>query len=366
MKKNWKQLWIYAMIGMAVAGTTGSLLYQNRLEFWRSQAGNAFHTALTKELQKRDTTDVYYCASGGSRLPDTSIDIQKEPIKVPVTSEYGKKVFVIPYEKHAHNIERPFDWRAIHSIMLETSPLNADSLNSQWKELLEEEGYSGKTAVRISVTDWWEHDSYTYSGDSLRVSRSDSLTTYYLGYRCEVGATGYLDTPWWMILSWKNKLLLVALLAACMLLFFVQGHAARAYRLLFVRKKPVVAEKEEEEVQVVACQESHSHIYQLDKKVYFDIHLRVLKKGDRTVSLMPLTAKLLQGFLDAKDFRLSNDEILQLLWPTGIGTSNNLHTNIRRLRACLSQISTCTFENENFAYRLNIPAKNPHSIEKEV
>lgn len=75
---------------------------------------------------------------------------------------------------------------------------------------------------------------------------------------------------------------------------------------------------------------------------------------------MPLSAKLLQGFLDAKEHRLPNDEILRLLWPDGTGTLDKLHQNIKRLRHCLSQISICTIEHENFAYRFKIP----HSIEE--
>ena len=73
------------------------------------------------------------------------------------------------------------------------------------------------------------------------------------------------------------------------------------------------------------------------------------------VKLMPQLAKLLQGFLDAEDYRLSNDEIIRLLWPKNDGTADKLHQNIKRLRGCLSQISTTTIESENSTYRLKIP-----------
>lgn len=65
-----------------------------------------------------------------------------------------------------------------------------------------------------------------------------------------------------------------------------------------------------------------------------------------------MSAKLLRGFLDAKDCRLSNDEIMELLWPDGTGTSEKVHTNIKRLREYLSQNTDWTIENERLAYQL--------------
>lgn len=69
-------------------------------------------------------------------------------------------------------------------------------------------------------------------------------------------------------------------------------------------------------------------------------------------------------FLDAKDFKLSNDEILNLLWPDGNGTLNNLHTNIKRLRGYLSRISNYKIENKNFSYQLKIPISSKKSQSK--
>lgn len=50
--------------------------------------------ALGEELQKRNEVDVYFSSSGNIRLPDNSIDIKKEPIKVRIESEYGVKDFL--------------------------------------------------------------------------------------------------------------------------------------------------------------------------------------------------------------------------------------------------------------------------------
>lgn len=382
-KKNWKLLLIYAVIGIAVAGTTGWFLYQDRVKTLRAQARDTFGKALTEGLRKWNGIYVYYMSSGKFQLPDDSIDIKKDPIKIHMGSEFGKKDFLVPYEKHHYNIEQSSDKRGMHSYLLKVSPLNADSLGMIWKSRLDSIAFPGTTAIRISVSDWWEHESYTYSSDSLYVSQSDSLFSCYLGYRCEVGVTGYLYTSWRMLFTWEDLLLLAVLIVGCMLLSFIQEYVVKILHRLFVKEKlvveektvviekevPVIIEKKvpviiEKEVPVIAGHDHHSHIYQLEEGTYFDTDLRMLKRGDVLVKLMPQLAKLLQGFLDAEDYRLSNDEIIQLLWPKNDGTADKLHQNIKRLRGCLSQISSTTIESENFTYRLKIPISSGKSLLK--
>ena len=102
-----QMLLIYVAIGIIAAVITGWFVYQNRMEYWETQARSAFRVALGKELQKRNEVDVYFSSSGNIRLPDDSIDIKKEPIKVEMESEYGKKDFFVPYEKYFHNVDTP-------------------------------------------------------------------------------------------------------------------------------------------------------------------------------------------------------------------------------------------------------------------
>ncbi|MDE6348753.1 MAG: helix-turn-helix domain-containing protein [Bacteroides sp.] len=363
-KKDGEILLLCVCIGIMAAGVIGRSLYQNRLEFRREQARNAFGLALQEELAKWKPVKVYHRGGFGVRkLSDSSIgaNIGKEPKKVLMKDgEDKEKIFEIPYEKYSQNIGWNSDkLRGMHTYLLHEVPLNADSLNLFWQNQLAEWGLSGRTVVRITTTDWEEHDSYTYSADTLYLSASDSLSTYYIGYRCEVGVTGYFYNSWWETLSWKDKVLLLAMIVGCTLLFFLKNFMGGVFHRLFVKEKLIVVEKE---VPVIVGHESGSHIYQLEEGVYFDADSRLLKKGNIIMELNPQPALLLQGLLDAENHRLSNDELLHLLWPDGEGTLVRLHQAVKRLRNSLSQISVCTIVNENFVYRLKIP----HSVDESL
>ena len=359
MKEKTKLLMIYAAIGIIAAGITAYFLYQNRIEFWKAQACSTFRVALAKELHERSGIEVYFYANGKMSLPTDSIDLKKEPIKVWLKSELGERDFLIPYEKHIHNVERSSDMRGMHSYLLHIQPLVADSLNRIWTSLLTEMKFPGKTIVHISIADWLEHDTYTYSDDSLYVAKSDSLISYYLGTRCEVGVTGYMYYPWWIVFTIKDTVLLCILILCCFLLFFIQEYIVRIYRSFFVKEISVIIEKE---VPVFVAEKCQAHIYQLEEGLCFDADSRKLywANTNRSVKLTSLPAKLLQGLLEAKKYRLTVNEIMELLWSDGSGTSERVHTTIRRLRNRLSEISDWLIENENLGYQL----KSPHFIEE--
>lgn len=335
------ELLLYIVIGAIAACITGYFLYENKKEYWEVQARDTFYEALTEEMQKLNDVEVYFLSKGNVHLSVIDADDRhKEPIIATMETEYGKKNFVVPYEKHTRNIIRSSDERSLCSYLLDKCPLKADSLGLIWNRLLTEVKFPGKTIVRVSVADWWEHETCTYSNDSSYLSKSDSLVSCYLGYRCEVGVTGYAYSPWWKVLTLKDKILLSALVVACLLLFFIQEFVIRLYHRFFIQEIPVIA-----------IDKIQSHIYQLEENCFFDADSMILKNACAEVKLTPLPAKLLQGFLDAKDYKLSINEIMMSLWPDGTGTSERVHTTIKRLRKYLSEFDWI-IENGNFAYQL--------------
>lgn len=356
-KENLKLLLVYVAIGVIAAGVVEWALYENRLEYWKAQASSAFRVALMEEMKKRGEMKVYFYSDGNVCLPDDSVDIKKESIRVPMEGEEGHKEFVIPYEKHIHNIEKSSDVRMLHSYILETHPLKVDSLSLTWENLLDKMGFSGKTIVRISVVDWSEHETYAYSADSLYIAKSDSLISYYLGCRCEIGTVGYLYYSWWMAFTVKDVILMCALILSCILLFFTQEYITQLYTRFFVKEVAVIVEKE---VPVIVVEKNRLHTYRLEDDFYFEADSGKLRRLDACVKLSPILSKLLQGFLDAEDYRLSVNEIMELLWSDGSGTSERVHTTIKRLRENLSHISDWRIEKGNSGYYL----KNPHFIEE--
>lgn len=356
-KENLKLLLLYVAIGLIAAGTTAWFLYQNRIEYWKAEASRALRVALMKEIQKRSEIKMYFYSDGNVSLPNDSVDIIKNPIRVTMESEEGKKDFVIPYEKHIHNIERSSDVRLLHSYILGTHPLKADSLDLTWRSLMDEMGFSGKTAVRISKVDWFEHETKVYSDNPLYIAKSDSLTSYHLGYRCEIGVVGYLHYSWWMFFNLKDIILLFSLVFCCILLFFIQEYIIKFCTRFFVKEVTVIVEKE---VPIIIAEKNQLLTYRLEDDLHFETDSGKLRKKDTYVKLSPILSKLFNGFLEAKNYKLSVNEIMDLLWPDGSGTSERVHTTIKRLRDSLSSISDWRIEKGNSGYYL----KSPHSIEE--
>ncbi|MCD8184476.1 MAG: helix-turn-helix domain-containing protein [Bacteroides sp.] len=78
--------------------------------------------------------------------------------------------------------------------------------------------------------------------------------------------------------------------------------------------------------------------------------------------MTPQATTLLQGLLEAKDYKLSIEEIMQLLWSNNIVPLERIHSAVKRLRDYLSMVSDWTIENADFSYQL----KKPHSIEENL
>lgn len=345
MKENRKLLLMYAMIGVLGACVTGYFLYQNKVKYWKQQAYDTFRIALKQELKKRNSINVYFATSGSINLPE---DVTESKV-VTMKSRYGKREYVIPYLKHHHNIETNIQQRGLHSVILEKHPLNADELNNVWDSLLVEMRFRGRTETRISVTDLSERETCTYS--DKRYAKADSLISCYIGYRSEIGVTGYIHCSLWEVFSAKDLILLCVLFVGCVSLFFIDKYVVLLYRRFFVKMMPIIAPQEVE-----------AHIYQLEDNMFFDSSSRRLWNANAEEIVTPQPAILLQGFLEAEGWKLTNEEIMQLLWQGKAVPIDRLHSAVNRLRLHLKRVSNSwTIENANFAYQLK---KSPFSSEK--
>lgn len=346
MSDNLKALLIYVVIGAIGACITGYFLYQNKMGYWKRYACGSFQVALKQELEKRGVDKVYFAASGSFSLPaDTG-----EYKVITLESKYGKREYVVPHFKFEHNIENNFQQRGLYSVILSKQPLDADALDAKWNRLLVDAGFGGKTGTRITVTDLLEQETCTYS--DYRYEKTDSLLSYYIGCRCEVEVTGYIHCSLWDVFSWKDKMLLSAIVFACLLLFYLDKYIRRSGRHLLARRMSVKTVKDVD-----------TRIYQLDDDLFFNPYTKELGNAETKTTLTAQMVILLQGFLDAKDYRLTIEEIMQLLWPEDTAVlASRVHSVIKRLREYIAKVSNdWIIENGNLGYQLK---KKPHSIEK--
>lgn len=340
MSDNLKTLLIYVVIGTIGACVTGYFLYQDKMGYWKRYACGSFQVALKQELEKRGVDKVYFAASGSFSLPaDTG-----EYKVITLESKYGKREYVVPHFKFDHNIENNFQQRGLHSVILSKQPLDADTLDAAWNRLLVDAGFSGKTGTRITVTDLLERETCTNSG--YPYVKTDSLLSYYIGCRCEVEVTGYIHCSLWDAYSWKGKMLLSAIVLSCLLLFILNKYVSR----FLVRRMPVEVVKGID-----------TRIYRLDEDLFFNPYTKELGNAETTTILTAQMVILLQGFLDAKDYRLTIEEIIQLLWPADTTVlAGRVHSVIKRLRESIAKVSDdWIIENGNLGYQLK---KKPHSI----
>lgn len=346
MRENIKLLLVYITIGVTVAGITTYFLYQDRKEQWNEYARKAFTEALKAEIEKRNEMKVYFVTQGETSLSSPEKEFPKE---VRLKSKHGEIIYPIPLNKRFHNITNDINQRILQGYVLEKSPLKADSLQLVWENHLKKVEYPGKGIIRLSIIDLQKQEKQTFSCDSALIMKSDSLISFYIGFRYENGVTGLVSYSWWKTLGLKDKLLLGSIVVFCILLYFIVEKSSWLYRRFFVKEMPVIA-----------VEKSKAHIYQLDD-VLFDVEQNLLKSGDVIVKMNSQAVILLHGFLKAENYKLSVNEIFKLLWPDGSGTSERMHTAIGRLRKYLAEVSNWTIDKGYLYYQL----KMPHSIEEK-
>ena len=205
-----------------------------------------------------------------------------------------------------------------------------------------------KTHTRITVWDFQEQPSSAFSKNVQKFSQTDSLLSYYMGFRCEVEATGYASCEWWLLSDWR-LLAIGGVCAGIELLFFIFG------KMYCYRKNRQPEEVEQEGLPVIVVTVEQSPVYQLGEHTFFDAERMELIKEEQVVKLTPQTAVLLEKFLQAEGHTLSTSLISETLWPNGSGSQERIHTLIRRLRKSLGELTALQIKFKNDSYHLIIP-----------
>ena len=333
--------------------------YLTKERNWNEQMRTSLVGVLEDSMEKRGKEDVYIVSHSYSRR-----DFKDDSPKI-VTMDVGEgpKEYIVPAYKHYNNIAENPTERLFDSVILEEQPLAADSLNMLWDRLLVKNGISGTGNIRVSVTDLSENISMTYAKDTRYLPLSDSLFSYYIGYRCEVEVTAFASpfnysrsmTLW----DWMEIFFL--LLSVVFFFWIWTVYNRRSVDACEHDNFGSVAAEEEE--LVVVLKETVSCIYQLGDDVLFDPADRLLKKGNQIKSLLPQVSALLLGLLEADGYCMSISDICLLLWPDGSGRSERVHTVVGRLRSSLAEMSSqISVISGNSKYQLKIA----HSIEEKT
>ena len=354
-RKNviWKVL--LAVFTLIALGLSADIFhkFQIRKQSWNEQMRTTFISALENNLEARGRENLYIASesSGRRQYKEDSL------IMVVVNAGEGDKEYAIPSYKHYNNIAESPAERLFDGVIIEDHPLKVDSLWVLWDSLLTRNSISDQVNIRISAMDLSENVSVVYARDNQLLLPTDSLFSYYIGYRCEVEVTGFATFSYWNTLFlWDWMELFSLLLIGGLFLWRLY-----IYKIQFADNSElpelIVIEKE---IPVIALKEENSHIYQLGNDLFFDATERLLRRGEQKKKLLPQVSTLLVGLLKADDYRMSISEICLLLWPDGSGTAERVHTVVGRLRAALSEISSgISVDSGNFQYQL----KMPHFIE---
>ena len=329
-------LWIGTFICTMVTGVYVYIFYtsyKEQIPEWNALAKETFVEALNLEVQKRGDIVVPFVA-----VDYPEVKTLETPFKSPVTlaSKYGTHSYEIPRVKFDNSLIKDTEKRMLLSYILEKHPLDADALNLFWDSLLVEKSVAANTGIRLSTTDLLKKTSTVYSSDSIKVLQGDSLLSRYIGFRCEVGVTGFVSYDWWRVLKVWPPITTLLLLWFCfflLLLYYKQVSSFLRQRL--VKKEIVVCIQEKK---IIVERKMHleeeagqTGLYELADGTILDSEKGILTNGEKTRQLRPQVIVLLKLFLRTENYRLTAEEIDKELWQ-GKGKPNQLYGVIHHLR----------------------------------
>ena len=327
--------------------------HRKQVAEWNEGAKAAFEEALWIEVNKRAEVPIYSYSSGENGMTTLNAKI---PDSVSVMTVEGFRKYKIGREKYDNSLIKETMGRGHLGALLEMYPLSIDTLLIQWDSLLADRQVPGRSLIRYIYTDWELRDDTICVPVDERMVRSDSLTTRYLGFRCEHEFVAYTSYSFWE--SDSLSLAVCWLMLPWMvwgLLFFFYAPLEKFLQKILVRKEVV-----EREIHVADVSIEKAKIYQLPDGSLFDSFAGTLMKEGLTKQLPPQSMILLRLFLSKESHRLSSSEIEQELW-NGRGSAEKLRQAIQRLRRDFKTVSSgVVIKNVNGDYelKLSISSKN--------
>lgn len=359
-------LWIGAFICILVTGIYVYIFYNSykeQMPEWNALAKETFVEALNLEVQKRGDIAVPVVHARSPEVKTLETPFQS---RVTLKSKHGKHDYEIPRVKFDNSLIKDTERRMLLSYVLEKHPLNVNTVNLIWDSLLVRKSVAANTSIRLSTTDLMNKTSAVYSPDSIKVIHGDSLLSRYIGFRCEVEATGFVSYDWWRALKiWPSVTVLLLLWLCFFFLLLYSKRISSFLRQKLVKKETVICIQEKK---IVVERKMHleeevgpTGLYELADGTILNSEKGTLTNGEKTKRIQPQLIVLLKLFLCTENCRLTAEDINKELWQ-GQGNPNQLYAAISRLRETLKGISSVVVDYRDGYYSL----KMPHSIEENT
>ena len=404
MKRSRLFLWILGILMQAFL--ISMHFYQRNMEAMYTETEYLLKEVLNEELHRKQLElNMFYVSR---------IVVDTVPLTIRVTTSEGVKTYTVDFQKSKKNISQSMAERSWHSIVCMKSCLSTDSLQQLWNERLKKSKIFANTDIHISITHLDNTTSYFKCKTCDDLCFGTHKITFYVGNRCEIEITAFWSYLWQAIYQYNSTPFeVIGIVAAVLIIIFCSWYLTKIYiskirndrrrlandrdrerkvrmqlekdqKRLEVKQKEyerrikdlsLKGEEREEErksmekilkeykMQIQKLKELRESgkeplLYILSSKVTFDSYAKLLICGDQSISLTSQACQLLDTFLNAPEYILTYEELLECLWKDGSGDMIRLRVAISRLRIVLSvdpEISI--FQKDINKYQLVLPEK---------
>lgn len=287
-------------------------LYQDGDMITREKAKNALLIAVDNELEHRlSHSEIPFFTSSKGRA-------------------VGRKIWVKDceglQEMHCDSLDFSTESMIKQTILKDRCPLNADSLDIYWRNVLNLIGVKGKTALQVMTYGKNRTDS---SSCSTLSTFADTLMCLHVGVKKEVRINAFFTSTISDAFggaNWNHKVIIIHLSLIVLLLYGcvyqkVNCKLQNLYLCFFIRKKIPFIQNLEEGVWLLG-------------DVGFCYSSQSLSKAETVYKLRSQLSDLLKLFLESPDYELTNEQIKKVLWIAlgDIPTSDKKNRIISDLR----------------------------------
>ncbi len=404
MKRSRLFLWILGIIMQAFLVSIH--FYQKNVEAMRTESEDLLVEVLKKELhRKQQELNLFYISK---------VTVDTVPLIIRVTTSEGVKSYAVDAKKSKKNISQNMAERSWHSIACMKRGLSADTLYQLWDKELKMRNILTEIDIHILMTNLDNTISLFKCKNCNDLCSGTHKFIFYVGNRCELEVVGFWAYSWWAVYQYHSTPFdVIGSVAAALIIIFCCWYLVKKYITKIRNDKRHLAndwdrerkvriqlekdqkrleakqreyekrikdlsargeEYEEErksmekilkeyEIQIQKLKELRESgkeplLYILSPKVTFDSYAKLLICGDQTIPLTSQACRLLDAFLNAPEYILTYEELLECLWKDGSGGMVRLRVAISRLRIVLSVDPEITvFQRDIDKYQLILPER---------